>query len=266
MFKKAQIILLFVITLFVVSCSDYNKVLKSSDYEYKLKRANQYFDKQSYVRALPLYEELMTIYRGTTKAEEIGYRYAYCNYGMGDYVMAGYEFKNFAKTFPRSPLAEEAMYLNAMCYFLDSPRYSLDQENTTSALTELQLFVTMFPQSPKVQDCNDLIDKLRIKLHTKAYMNSKLYYDVEDYKAAIVSFKNLIKDYPESKYTEEAHFLVLKSQYLLAINSIDKKKKQRLLDTEKTYLKFIDTYTKSSYLKEAESIYNTTKKELTKWN
>jgi outer membrane protein assembly factor BamD len=97
-------------------------------------------------------------------------------------------------------------------------------------------------------------------------MNSKLYYDVEDYKAAIVSFKNLIKDYPESKYNEEAHFLVLKSQYLLAINSIDKKKKQRLLDTEKTYLKFIDTYTKSIYLKEAEGIYNTTKKELNKWN
>ena len=75
MFQKAHIILLFVATLLLGSCSDYNKVLKSSDYEYKLKRANQYFDKQSYIRALPLYEELMTIYRGTTKAEEIGYRY-----------------------------------------------------------------------------------------------------------------------------------------------------------------------------------------------
>jgi outer membrane protein assembly factor BamD len=93
-----------------------------------------------------------------------------------------------------------------------------------------------------------------------------LYYDVEDYKAAIVSFKNLVKDYPESKYTEEANFMILKSQYLLAINSIDKKKKQRLLDAEKSYLKFIDTYSKSTYLKEAEGIYNTTKKELTKWN
>jgi outer membrane protein assembly factor BamD len=179
--------------------------------------------------------------------------------------MGGYEFKNFAKTFPKSPLAEEAMYLNAMCYYLDSPRYSLDQENSTSALTELQLFVTMYPQSPKVQDCNDLIDKLRLKLHKKAYSNCKMYYDVEDYKAAIVSFRNLLKDYPESKYSEEAHFMILKSQYLLAINSIDSKKKQRLLDTEKTYLKFVDSYTKSSYLKEAENIYASTKKELQNW-
>jgi outer membrane protein assembly factor BamD len=265
MFKKAHSLLFLLSVMLLWSCSDYNKVLKSSDYEYKLKRANEYFKKESYVRALPLFEELMTIYRGTSKAEEIGYRYAYCNYGLGDYIMAGYEFKNFAKTFPKSPLAEEAMYLNAMCYYLDSPRYSLDQENSNSALTELQLFVTLYPQSPKVQDCNDLIDKLRLKLHKKAYANCKLYYDVEDYKAAIVSFRNLIKDYPESQYSEEAHFMILKSQYLLAINSIDSKKKQRLLDTEKTYLKFVDTYTKSSYLKEAESIYTSTKKELENW-
>jgi outer membrane protein assembly factor BamD len=265
MFQKISNLLLIIIMLVIVSCGDYNKVLKSSDYDYKLKRANQYFEKKSYVRALPLYEELMTVFRGTTKAEEVSYKYAYCSYGLGDYIMAGYEFKNFAKTYPKSALAEEAMYLNANCYYLDSPRYSLDQENTTSALTEMQLFVTMFPQSPKVQDCNELIDKLRLKLQTKAYQNSKLYYDISDFKASIVAFKNLIKDYPECKYIEEAHFMILKSQYLLAINSIDSKKKQRLHEAEKSYIKFIDSYPTSSYLKEAESIYKTTLQEINKW-
>jgi len=265
MFQKMSKFLFILIPLFLSSCSDYNKVLKSTDYDYKLKRANEYFDRKSYVRALPIYEELMTVFRGTVKAEDVSYKYAYCSYGLGDYIMAGYEFKNFAKSYPKSILAEEAMYLNAQCYYLDSPRYSLDQENTISALTEMQLFVTMFPQSPKVQDCNDLIDKLRLKLQTKDYKNCVLYYDVSDYKASIVAFKNLIKDYPESKYTEEAHFLILKSQYLLAINSIDSKKKQRLQDTEKSYIKFIDQYAKSAYLKEAEGIYNATLKELNKW-
>lgn len=265
MFPKIGNLFLVISVIFLASCSDYNKVLKSDDYDYKLKRANEYFNKKSYVRAYPIYEELMTIFRGTVKAEEVTYKYAYCSYGLGDYMMAGYEFKNFAKTFPHSPLAEEAMYLNANCFYLDSPRYSLDQENTSSAITEMQLFVTMYPQSPKVQDCNELIDKLRLKLQTKDYQNSKLYYDVSDYKASVTAFKNLIKDYPESKYTEEAYFMVLKSQYLLAINSVDSKKRQRLLDTEKYYLKFIDTYTKSSYLKQAESIYNDTLKELEKW-
>jgi len=265
MFKKAKYTLIILCAIVLVACSDYNKVLKSSDYAYKNKRADEYFAAKKYTKAYPLYEELMTVYRGTAKAEDVSYKYAYCNYGMGDYIMAGYEFKNFAKSYPKSSLAEEAMYLNAKSFYLDSPRYSLDQDNTVSALTEMQLFITMFPQSAKVPDCNELIDKLRLKLQTKAYKNAILYYDISDFKASIVAFKNLIKDYPESKFTEEAHFMILKSQYLLAINSVDSKKKQRLLDTEKTYLKFVDNYTKSSLLKEAEGIYNVTLKELNKW-
>ena len=159
------LVILFSAIVVLSSCSKYQKILKSSDYSLKFTKAKEYYDKKDYVRALPLFEELMTVYRGTSKAEDCFFFYSYCKYGLEDYLLASYHFKNFYKTFPKSERAEEAMYLNAYCYYLDSPRYTLDQSNTLLAINEFQLFLTMYPNSVKVTECNELMDKLMLKLH-----------------------------------------------------------------------------------------------------
>src|ERR1043165_7017447 len=138
-------------------------------------------------------------------------------------MSAAADFENFAITFPNSEFAEECAYMHAYCYYLDSPIYSLDQENTTKAINEFQLFINKHPQSTRVQKSNGIIDELRFKLETKDFSNARQYYDLGDYKASAVAFKNLIADYPSTRYKEEAMFLILKSNYLLAVNSVDKK-------------------------------------------
>ena len=102
---------------------------------------------------------------------------------------------------------------------------------------------------------NEIIDKLRTKLEKKAYEIAKQYYNLSDYKASIYSFTNVLKDFPDTKYREELNFLIIKSNYLLAINSIEAKKEERLKATIDAYLKFVDTFPKSEYLQSAESIY-----------
>jgi outer membrane protein assembly factor BamD len=258
----AVILLVFVIA----SCSQYKKVLKSSDYELKYKMANEYYKSKDYVRAFVLFEELGLVFRGTNRAEEVAYKLAYCTYGMEDYIMATYELKNFVKQYPKSEYAEEAMFTNAYCYYLDSPRYSLDQANTSIALTELQLFVTMFPNSARIAQCNDLIDKLRIKLQNKLYDLAKLYYDMEEYKSAIITFNNFCKEFPESKNCEESKFLSIKSQYLLAKKSIESKKMERFRSVEKMYIEFIDYYPNSKYLKTLEDYYKSSTEYIQKNN
>ena len=79
------------------SCGDYNKVLKSTDPAYKLERAIQYYDTKNFSKAYPLFDELMTSYRGTTKAQ-IVYRYfAKTLYAQHEYLLASYHFKRFAQ-------------------------------------------------------------------------------------------------------------------------------------------------------------------------
>ena len=264
----------------ILSCSKYQKVLKSDDLGYKYEMAVKYYDKGDWFRAESLFGELIGLYRGLGKAEQIYYYYAYCNYYMEDFIMAGYYFKSFVNTYPTSNHAEECLYMSAYCYYLNSPISSLDQTNTVRAINEMQLFINRYPTSERVTTCNELMDVMRIKLETKAFDNSKLYFNIGSYKAAIVSFKNVLKDFPDTRFKEESLFYILKSNYLLAHNSIESKKQERLETTIKSYNDFENYHPPLSdlgekgsgkskgkgankdFAKEAESILNNAKKDL----
>jgi outer membrane protein assembly factor BamD len=240
----------------LVSCDGFNRLVKSSDYELKLKRADEYYAKENYVKATQLYMELLPIYKGTPTAEEIYYHYTYCNYNQGDYGLAQYYFKDFVRQFPASVHAEECYFMNAYCYFLNSPHYTLDQTDTKSAIKEFQSFVDAWPESARIDTCNSLIDKLRSKLEKKDYDIVKQYFRLTQYKAAITAAELLIKEFPESNYVEEMYYLMVDSYYLLASNSIPSKKMERLNGAIETYLKFVDLYPKSNYLGRAEDVYS----------
>ena len=241
-------------------------MLKSTDLEAKQAYAIKLYKQKRYYKALPLFEELITMFRGTKKSEITYYYYVYTNYYLEDYETAAYDFGNFASSFPTSEYAEECAYMHAYCYYLDSPEYTLDQTNTLKALNELQLFIDQFPHSKRVEECNQLIDKLRFKLETKDYENAKLYFKMEEFKAAYTTFKNILKDYPSTIYREESMFLAFKSAYMLAENSIESKKSERYATALTAYSEFYNSYPESIYKKEADGIAEDCKKRMEKFS
>ncbi|MES2592639.1 MAG: outer membrane protein assembly factor BamD [Bacteroidota bacterium] len=244
----------------------YNKLVKSGDMEAKYAAAVKYFKHEDYSRALTLFEELMSVFRGTAKAEEIHYYYAYCNYNLEDYIVAGYHFRNFVKIFPASIHTEECAYMNAYCFYLSSPQYSLDQGDTKVAIREFQRFTNQYPKSDRIPECNKMLDKLRAKLDKKSYENAILYYNMSDYKAAVAAFNIHLKDFPGTKHEEELNYLIIKSYYLLALNSIDSKKQERFKASVDAYIKFVDNYPNGQYINEAELVYTSALKNLEKYN
>jgi len=253
--KKSIVgLLLLFFCIWFASCK-FSRILKSSDYELKYTKAIEYYNKGNYTSASTLLEELIPVFKGTPKSEEVYYYYTYCQYYLRDYSLAGFHFRTFARAFHASPHAEECAYMNAYCYFLSSPRYSLDQSDTKNAIQEMQNFVNEYPESKRVDTCNILIDKLRAKLEKKSYETSKAYYFRDDWKASVPAFENFIKDFPESGKLEEVRFLIIKSYYLLAKASVESKKPERLEKTMENYLKFVDLHPQSPYMKEAEGIY-----------
>jgi len=253
--KKITSLFALVVIVLTTSCDPYPKLARKASIEMKFQYALTAFDKEEYARALPILEELITVYRGTANAEKVLFYYAYCNYNTEDYVLAAYHFKNFAKTFPTSPKTEECAYMAAYCYYLTSPVYSLDQTETKAALKELQSFVNTYPKSTRLAEANEIVGKLRLKLETKAAEIAKQYYNTSNFKSAIVAMNNFSKDYPDSKFVEELNYLLVKSHYMLTINSIETKKPERVKATMEAYLKFIDKYPHSNYSKDAENIY-----------
>ncbi|GAB4376909.1 MAG: outer membrane protein assembly factor BamD [Salibacteraceae bacterium] len=249
-----------------VGCSEYRKVLRSSDMQLKYDKALEYYKEGKYAKAYPLFEELFIIYRGTSKGERISYLQAMCDYRLKDYLLASHRFSQFARSYPQSAYAERAQFYAALCLYKMSPKYSLDQSDTRKAIRSLQLYALQYPASERMDSVNLLLDNLHYKLELKDYKKAKLYFDMKRYRAATVAFENFNKNYPNSRYKIETSFLEFKSAYLLALNSIDDKKLERINNALNAYTKFADRFAGSPYEKEAltlrknlEALQNETK-------
>jgi len=262
MFKKLGYIL--VITLIFSSCSKYQKLLKSSDYESKYKMGVMYYEKGDFARAYNLLEELHGIYKGTKRAEKVYFYLAGSHFGKKEYIMAGYHYGMFARTYPSSEYTEEAFFKSAYCAYLNASSASLDATYTLDGIKSLQLFIDKYPQSKHVTESNNLIDELRNRLEEKAYNNAVLYYNISDYKAAVIALKNVIVDFPDTKYREDILYLVVKSSFTLAEKSIPKKQNERYQKTIDEYYVFADEFPESKKAKDVEKIYNKSRKFLNK--
>ena len=181
---------------------------------------------------------------------------------MKDNMMAGHYFKTLVKEFPRSEYAEESQFMVGYCFYLDSPSPRLDQQVSQNAIDALQLFINLYPKSTRVEEANRLIIELRDKLVYKSYLSGKLYYDLNNYKAAVVALSSSLKDFPDTKYREELMYMLVKAKYFLAVRSVEEKKRERLSSALDEYFTFVDEYPESKYRKEVERYHSTTAKLL----
>lgn len=255
-FRKYGSISLLLLVL-TTACSDFNKIVKSTDYEFKYKKALEYYEDGEFVRSSTLLKELVSIYRGTSRADEVYYYYAKSYFGMNDYMMAGHWFRTLLKEFPRSKYVEEAQYMVGYCFYEESPKPRLDQQVSQKAIDALQLFINLYPNSDRVEEANRLIIELRDKLVYKSFLTGKLYYDLENYKAATIALYNSLKDFPDTKYREELMFMLLRAKYYLAVRSVEEKKELRLSDALDEYFTFVDEFPESEYRKDADKFYET---------
>lgn len=257
MFKK--IIYLLIIPL-LCSCGEYQRVMKSKDYDYKFDFAKRAYDQKKYTQAATVLEDCLNVFKGSEKAEEAMYLLAMSYYENKDYVSSGASFKNYYLRFPKGKYAELARYYSGYGYYLDSPDPQLDQSDTVKGIEELQSFLEFFPRSELVPSAQQAIFELQDKLTLKQLMNAQLYYNLgnymnqDHYRSAIIVAENAIKDYPYSKYKEELEMLVLKSRFQQANLSVNERKEERFREVVDEYYNFINNYPDSENRTEADNI------------
>jgi outer membrane protein assembly factor BamD len=254
--------ILLVVLITVIACSGYERLLKSSDYALKYQKAFEYFEKEDYMKASTLFDQISNVYRGTNKADSVYFYQALTYYQLGDNIIAGELFREFSTTYGNSSFREQADFYSAYCFYLQSPRPSLDQDYTYKAIQGFQLYLLKYPDSDKTDECKKIIVELKEKLIEKSYMNAKLYFDLEYYNSATIALNNSLIEFPESKFREEILFMILKSNYLYAYNSIVKKQRERYQTALDDYYSYISEFPEGQYKKEAEKIYENTSKYL----
>ena len=270
---KKYIIIALVSGSVLTSCGEYNKVLKSTDYEYKYEAAKSYFGKGQNTKAAAILEELITILKGTDKAEESLYMLGMTYYNQGDFITASHYFSTYYNTYPRGTYTEQARFYSGKALFLDTPEPRLDQSSTYKAIQELQMFMEYFPASNRHLEAQQMIFDLQDKLVMKDYMAARLYYDLgsytgnssysttgNNYLACIVTAQNALKDYPYTKLREDISILLLRAKYDMAKESVEEKKEERMRDAIDEYYAFKNEFPESKYIKEVENIYKDAKK------
>lgn len=268
--RMKKIILLLSVVIVATSCSEYQKVLKSKDSGVKYTTAEKLYSEakaeegkvnKKFRKALRLFEQIVPEYRGKPQAQKLMFLYADTYYELGDYFLAGYQFERFVETYPQSEKLEEAAFKGAKSYYFLSPRYNLDQTETHKAISKLQAYINRFSDSEKLDEVNDLVTELRVKLEKKAYEIAKQYHHTRNYKSAITAFNNFILEYPGSPFRELAFYYRFDSAYQYAINSYAYAMPERLKEARSFYEDYTRYYPEGEFISEAEAAFSDMKEK-----
>lgn len=261
--KFGYIVLLF--SVFLTSCGEYQKLLKSRDPEVKYQAALQYFNNKQYVKAQTLLDDVTAYYKGTERSEDVLAYLARCYMGQKAYESASDYYQAYIRNYPKGKYATEAYFQVGHCQYLDSPDARLDQTITKNAITAFQRFVELYPESPYAEQAYTEMSELYDKLALKELKSAQLYYNLgsylgNNYLSCEIVAKNALKDYPSNIYREDFSWLILQAKYQQMINSFEEKKLDRARETQDEYYNFITEYPESKHRKEADKMLQQIKK------
>ncbi len=262
--RKIGLLLLPLLLLSLLSCNEYERLLKGTNTPLQYDEAMRYYAKGRWNRASELFGKVLPMVRATSRGDSVMYMLSDCYYQLGDYDLAGYSFGQFVETYPKSIFREEAMYQAAYCNYMASPRPALEQSNTQQAIRDFMRFKEHYPRSTKIPQVNTYIQEMYAKLETKSFEAALLYYKQEKHKAAVHQLKNSLEQFPNSPYREREMYMAVESWYLYALNSIVEKQRERFQQTLDAYLSFASEFPESKYMKDARVYYRRTLRALGK--
>ena len=102
---KKKVWTLLLVALTMSSCGDYNKVLKSTDYQYKYEAAKGYYVDGKYNRTSTLLGEMITMFKGTAYGEESLYMLGMSYFNSEDWIEASSTFDRYTKSYPQGVYA-----------------------------------------------------------------------------------------------------------------------------------------------------------------
>tara|TARA_B100000941_G_C28428648_1_gene512931 strand:- start:79 stop:840 length:762 start_codon:yes stop_codon:yes gene_type:complete len=247
----------------LLSCNEYQKLLNSTDNDTdKYNAAEKYYNDGEFRRANALIEQLIPSYRGKPQGERLVFFFADSYFQTKLYYSAAIQFENFIKSYPNSQRIQEAYFMEAKSYYMLSPLYTLDQDDTYTGIDKLQVFINRFPNSEYVSEALELMNDLQNKLEEKDFEISKQYYTIRDYTSAIKALDNFVADNPGTIFREEALYYKWLSQFEIAINSIESRIVDRVTELERSLDNFLRNYPDTIFIEDLSEKINIAKQLL----
>lgn len=178
--------------------------IKTDDPEKAYLIAKSRYDKKDFFDAIEDFNFIKLKFSGSNIIDKAVYYLGMSYFKSEEYILAVYEFETVIKSYPTSPVAEDSRYMLASCYYKLSPKYNLDQTYTIYAIGEFQNFIELYPSSKYKSEVENKIRKLKNKLAYKMLKNAEMYFNLGNYKSSIVYYDNILADYFDSDYADDA--------------------------------------------------------------
>ena len=252
--------------LTVFACkSQYEVLLASSDVDAKYDAAMAFFQEKKYQKAAQLFESMAVLTNGTARDDTVQYYWGLSNYRNKDYYTAESNFSRFVQNFPRSPFTADAEFYRLDCLYRATYRWELDQNPTRACMVSIREYMREHPDDEAhLQACNQMMLNLQERLDRKDYEAGKQYYRMEDYPAARVKLRNVLKTNADNVYREDVLYYTAMASYHYARLSVWNKQKERYLVFVDDYLNFVGEYPESHYRRELDTHYRQVQKILGK--
>lgn len=269
--KKLYITIAIILSVFgMTGCGEYQALLKSRDPELKYEKALEYFNNKEYTKAQTLLEDISSYYRGTERSEDVLAYLARSYMGQKSYSSAAQYYEAYIRNYPKGQYAIEARFQLGHCYYLDSPDARLDQDITNKAIEAYTQFIELYPESPYSEQAYAEMGEMQEKLALKELYSARLYYNMgsylgNNYLSCEIISRNALKNFPDTKYAEEFHWLILQAKHAQVVMSYEEKRLERARDTQDECYNFMTDYPDSKHRSQAEKMLKEMKK-ITKEN
>jgi outer membrane protein assembly factor BamD len=137
---------------------------------------------------------------------------------MSEYLTSAQTFQRVSESFPDDTLADDALFEAGRSYQRLWRKPTLDAQHGESALNVLRTLLVVYPGSPLVPEAERDVARLEQWFATKDYETGYHYIKRRAYDSAIIYFKDVIENYPNTPKAREAYLRLLESYRAIRYN------------------------------------------------
>lgn len=214
------------------------------------------FEDGDYEKAVGYFKLVLDFGRTGELADDAQLQLARAYAEGGQYLLAGSEYTRFIEFYRNDPRVEEAAFERIRAYAELSPPFPLDQTDTRQALGYIDQFRARYSESAFDAEVQTIRERLRMKLANKEYETGRLYERRDLYEAAVLTYTNVLEQYPTSPYADDALLGAIRAQVDLADNSVSSRQVGRYQQALDLYDRFVQLFRSSPLTAEAEALYD----------
>lgn len=196
---------MWIVGLVAVAACHTSRPQPAPDVVHQLDVARRQFRHGDFTTALATFRRLaFELTPGDGALPEVKYSGAECQYQIGAFAEAAHDFRDVADQFPDSPYAPAALLRAGDANLRMWRDPSLDPSPGEAALALYQELGGRFPGSDAAARAQLHVAELKDWFAEKDYRNGMFYLRRRAYDSAILYFKDLIANYPESARAGDA--------------------------------------------------------------